>query len=236
MDTIPYSTISVSGADAFDFLQAQLAADLATLVKPADQQTASMSPLLSAWCTPKGRVICLLRVSVTDHGFNLSLPAELADDATQRLMMFRFRAKVDFETRPATLADIGTNEPYPDWRLANLRHGIPEIVSLQSEQFTPHMLNLDLLDAVSVSKGCYPGQEIVARTHFRGATKRRTLRFESSEPVPPGDKVSDGEREIGEVLNAIGNELLAVVPFNLPNQELSVAGNTLVKLPLPYFE
>jgi folate-binding protein YgfZ len=164
------------------------------------------------------------------------LPTELADAAAQRLLMFRFRSKVEFETRPASAEDIGSNGKYDEWRLANLRHGIPEIVSLQSEQFTPHMLNLDLLDAVSVSKGCYPGQEIVARTHFRGATKRRTLRYESSEPVSPGDKVSDGEREIGEVLNAIGKELLAVVPFDQSTQGLSVAGNALVKLPLQYFE
>lgn len=233
METIPYSTISVSGADAFDFLQGQLAADLAALVDSAAQPA---TPLLSAWCTPKGRVICLLRVSVNERGFNVSLPEELADTAVKRLLMFRFRSKVEFEARPASAEDIGSSAAYDEWRLANLRHGIPEILTQQSEQFTPHMLNLDLLDAVSVTKGCYPGQEIVARTHFRGATKRRTLRFESSEPVAAGDKVSDGEREIGEVLNAIGKELLAVVPFDVSNQGLSVSGNTLVKLPLQYFE
>jgi folate-binding protein YgfZ len=233
METIPYSTISVTGADAFDFLQAQLTADLAVLIDAAEQP---VSPLLSAWCTPKGRVICLFRVSAIADGFSVSLPEELADAAVKRLLMFRFRSKVEFEARPASATDIGAETGYDEWRLANLRHGIPEILAQQSEQFTPHMLNLDLLEAVSVTKGCYPGQEIVARTHFRGATKRRTLRFESSEPVNPGDKVSDGDREIGEVLNAIGKELLAVVPIDKSNQGLSVAGSTLVKLPLQYFE
>lgn len=236
MDTIPYSTISVSGEDAFDYLQAQLAADLTPLVPSPDQDAVRATPLLSAWCTPKGRVICLLRVTCADNGFNLSLPAELAEDAANRLLMFRFRAKVEFETRAASADDIGSSGPYDEWRLANLRNGVPEILAAQSEQFTPHMLNLDLLGAVSVSKGCYPGQEIVSRTHFRGTTKRRTLRFESNEPVAPGNKVSDGEREVGEVLNAIGTELLAVLPIDSSNQQLNVAGATLVKSPLPYLE
>jgi len=104
----------------------------------------------------------------------------------------------------------------------------------QSEQFTPHMLNLDLLGAVSVDKGCYPGQEIVARTHFRGTTKRRCLRFESAEPVSPGDKVSAGDHDIGEVINAIGKDLLAVVPVDKADDPLNSNGIALLHLSLPY--
>lgn len=226
MTAIPYTTIEVSGSDAFEFLQAQLAADLTDL-GPAG---------LAAWCNPKGRVICLFRVTRSGDNILLALPAELADDALGRLTMFRFRSKVDFAARTTTAEQLGMTSGYEEWRLANLQNGIPEILAQQSEAFTPHMLNLDLLDAVSVSKGCYPGQEIVSRTHFRGATKRRCLRFESPVPVSPGDKVSDGDRDVGEVLNAIGRELLAVVPLDKANQDLSVAGNTLVNLPLPYLE
>jgi folate-binding Fe-S cluster repair protein YgfZ len=97
------------------------------------------------------------------------------------------------------------------------------------------MLNLDLLEAVSFDKGCYPGQEIVARTHYRGATKRRTHRFTSTEPVAPGDKVSDGERDIGEVLNAIGNDLLAVIPSDKADDALAVNGIDLTHIRLEYF-
>jgi folate-binding protein YgfZ len=226
MNNISYSTISVTGADAFDFLQAQLAADLADLPESG----------LAAWCNPKGRVICLFRVHQAKHGFDLALPAELADDAVKRLTMFRFRSKVDFDTRDADADRLGITGSYDDWRLANLRAGVPEILAAQSEEFTPHMLNLDLLGAVSVSKGCYPGQEIVARTHFRGATKRRMLRFESAAPVAPGDKVSLDGRDVGEVLNAIGNDVLAVVPVASVDDELTIKGARLVNLPLPYLE
>ena len=226
MSDIPYSTILVSGDDAFEFLQAQLAADLNELPDSG----------LSAWCNPKGRVICLFRARQSASGFELALPAELADAVVKRLTMFRFRSKVAFDVGATDAESIGIAGSYEDWRLENLRSGIAEILAAQSEEFTPHMLNLDLLGAVSVSKGCYPGQEIVARTHFRGATKRRMLRFESSAPVAPGDKVSLDGREVGEVLNAIGTDLLAVVPVANAGDELTANGVRLLNLPLPYLE
>jgi len=173
-------------------------------------------------------------VSNTDETFELSLPTELVDTVVKRLTMFRFRAKVDFAIADASNDLLGIEGSYEDWRLQNLQTGIPEILAAQSEEFTPHMLNLDLLNAVSVEKGCYPGQEIVARTHFRGATKRRLLRFQSLAPVIVGDKISDGERDVGEVLNAIGNELLAVVPVEKADQPLAIGKNALLHLPLPY--
>lgn len=228
MNDISYSTITVSGDDAFEFLQAQLAADLGDV--------SVSEPLLSAWCNPKGRVICLFRVRKLDTGFELALPFELADAVVQRLSMFRFRSKVQFDVGVTAAESLGVADSFEDWRLENLRAGVAEILAAQSEEFTPHMLNLDLLGAVSVSKGCYPGQEIVARTHFRGATKRRMLRFESAAPVAPGDKVTLEGRDVGEVLNAIGNDLLAVVPVANASDKLTVNRVPLVNLPLPYLE
>ena len=226
MSGFPYSKIIASGVDAFEFLQAQLSNDLRLL--------GERPQLLSAWCNPKGRVICIMRVSLSDAGYALILPGELAESVMKRLTMFRFRSKVDLEAAAASPDDLGIAGSTDDWLLENLRAGIPEIWQAQSEEFTPHMLNLDLIGAVSFDKGCYPGQEIVARTHYRGATKRRTHRFESRQPVSAGDKVSDGERDIGEVLNAIGTELLAVIPSARADEALSVNGVGLGHVPLAY--
>lgn len=226
MSELPYAKIEARGPDAFDFLQNQLSADLRGLDTGETR--------LSAWCNPKGRVICLLRVRSADGGYALLLPSELADEVLRRLTTFRFRAKVELRTVPATAEDLALSEPLNEWRLANLRAGIVEIGAEQSEAFTPHMLNLDLLGAVSLDKGCYPGQEIVARTYYRGATKRRCLRFESGDPVSPGTKVSDGARDLGEVVNAIGTDLLAVVPLEKADAKLMVAGVALTRKPLPY--
>lgn len=226
MASFPYSKIIVSGADAFDFLQAQLSNDL-RLLDDRDE-------LLAAWCNPKGRVICILRVRRIDDGYLLILPAELAESVLKRLTMFRFRSRVEFQVEPASPDELGIEGSTDEWLLANLQDGRAEVWQRQSEEFTPHMLNLDLIGAVSFDKGCYPGQEIVARTHYRGATKRRTHRFRSSSPVAAGDKVSDGECDIGEVLNAIGTELLAVIPSDKADAPLSVDGVEIEHLPLAY--
>ncbi len=226
MPDSPYSVITARGADAHDFLQGQLSNDLELLSKE--------EALLSAWCNPKGRVICLMRVTRIDGGYALLVPSDLADELVRRLLTFRFRAKVEFETQAANGMQPGLNDSAENQLLANLRAGIPEIRQAQSEKFTPHMLNLDLLGAISFDKGCYTGQEVVARTHYRGATKRRTLHFQSAEPVAAGDKVTDGDRDIGEVLNAIGTDLLAVIPTDKADEALTVNGVPLSHIALPY--
>jgi len=226
MSDFPYSKILASGSDAFEFLQAQLSNDLRLLEERAE--------LLSAWCNPKGRVICILRLRRRDEGYEMLLPAELADSVLKRLTMFRFRSKVELEPVAASPEDLRIPGSTHDWLLENLRAGLAEIWQAQSEQFTPHMLNLDLIGAVSFDKGCYPGQEIVARTHYRGSSKRRTHRFESAEPVSAGDKVSDGERDIGEVLNAIGTDLLAVIPSDKADEALYIDSAEIRHVPLDY--
>jgi folate-binding protein YgfZ len=211
------STIRITGDDSFDFLQGQLTSDL--------QRLESEAEILAAWCNPKGRVIWFGTVWKIDDGYGLSASADMADSIVKRLMMFRFRSKVELN-----VIDEGQTVD-PEFLVEN---GVPFIGLEQAEQFTPHMLNLDLLDAISLDKGCYTGQEIVARTHYKGATKRRTQRFSCSEPVTVGDKVSSGDRDIGEVLNVAGQELLAVVPLHRRDEPLQVNNAELERQPLPY--
>jgi folate-binding protein YgfZ len=64
------------------------------------------------------------------------------------------------------------------WRLADIRDGLPQVYPETTEAFVAQMLNLDLLDAISFSKGCYTGQEIIARTQHRGRIKRRMFRLQ----------------------------------------------------------
>jgi folate-binding protein YgfZ len=79
-------------------------------------------------------------------------------------------------SRPSPLAD-------QEWLAADIVEGRPHVFAATSEQFIPQMLNVDLLDGISFNKGCYTGQEIVARTHHLGRVKRRAMRF----VLPPGD-------------------------------------------------
>lgn len=99
------------------------------------------------------------------------------------------------------------------WRMADIACGLPHVGAQFSEAFTPQMLNLDLTGAVSFAKGCYTGQEVVARTHYLGQPKRRTYRYSACGTPQPGDAlyVAEQDEMVGTVVNAVGDQLLAVV-------------------------
>ncbi len=222
-----HDCLLVAGDDAMTFLQAQLTQDL-ELVETGGP------PLLAAWCNPKGRTIVLFRMRRLDGTWRLALPAAMTPAVKKRLEMFRFRSRVSIDADAATAEDLGVaDEPAEaEWRARLIAEGVATIEAEQSERFTPHMLNLDLVGAVNFDKGCYPGQEVVARTHYRGATKRRLRRFGTAADLGPGDKLQAGGRDAGEVVNVAGRELLAVVP--LDGEDFSFGGEAVEPLPLPY--
>ena len=97
------------------------------------------------------------------------------------------------------------------WAAADLAHGLPRLEAGQREAWTPQMLSLQRLRAFSLNKGCYPGQEIVARTHFLGQAKRELVRL-SGEALAVGATVSAGDgRAQGTVVAAADAEALAVL-------------------------
>ena len=93
---------------------------------------------------------------------------------------------------------------YGAWHYSDIGCGIPNIYKATSEKLTPQMLNLDLIGAVSFSKGCYPGQEIIARTHHLGKVKRRCYLYSAeTDEIKPGDSVyhSDHDEACGLVVD-----------------------------------
>ena len=128
-----------------------------------------------------------------------------------------------------------------DWKLAQLRAGLPQVYPETHEAFVAQMLNIDLLGGISFEKGCYTGQEIIARAHFRGAVKRRMFLFRSDAPPPaPGTRILAGDHHAGDVVDAAatdtGCELLAVISLPQLKNELRLDGQaaTLTRLDLPY--
>jgi tRNA-modifying protein YgfZ len=100
----------------------------------------------------------------------------------------------------------------PDWDWLEIQAGIPDIELKTQEQFVPQMLNLDLLHAINFKKGCYTGQEIVARTHYLGSVKRRTYltsiypESQSDSAPQAGDKVTDeAKNEVGQIVRVAAN-------------------------------
>ena len=135
----------------------------------------------------------------------------------------------------------------PVWDWLDIQAGVPQIGPGTQEQFVPQMVNLDLLDGISFKKGCYTGQEIVARTHYLGKVKRRThlAHIESAPPPPPGTAIygADSTEPVGMVVNAApapggGCDLLAEVRLeSVDAGTLSLVapgGPALALLPLPY--
>ncbi len=116
---------------------------------------------------------------------------------------------------PARNADTPTDDAATmRWRDTDLRRGIPRLAESQSAQWTPQQLSLDRLRAYSVKKGCYPGQEIVARTHFLGQAKRGLVLLETATGANPGDEIDSGGRVIGQVIASAGRVVQAVLPLD----------------------
>lgn len=109
------------------------------------------------------------------------------------------------------------------WELLDIAAGIPHIYETTQELFTPHMLNLDLLHAVNLNKGCYLGQEIIARTHYLGKSKRRMFKinFTASHSIAPGSVIVDANgQSVGNLVMAAATTAadyigLAVLPEDL---------------------
>jgi folate-binding protein YgfZ len=90
------------------------------------------------------------------------------------------------------------------WSLLDILAGLPWITSATQEQYLPQMLNLDALKALSYKKGCYPGQEVIARLHYRGQVKKRLQLINTSQSLTVGDFIylKESDNKIGTVINS----------------------------------
>jgi folate-binding protein YgfZ len=137
------------------------------------------------------------------------------------------------------ILDLGIGQIIDDaaWRSALIRAGNVLIDDGNSEKYTPHMLSLDLAGAVSFDKGCYTGQEVVARTEHRGRSRRRLARFTCEfADNASGDELFDDDSPVGVVVNASGHDVLAVVPVDAHAKVLSLNGRAARPVALPWQE
>lgn len=226
--------IHLGGADCIDFLHRQLTADITELEND--------TPTLTAWCNIQGRVVALLWV--TKHGADavLDIPQACYDKLMPRLKMFVMRDDVQFGEPEARCSSVNENtgqletqeEAVNAWQGSFIRNGIPALETESYEEFLPQMLNLDVISGLSFSKGCYPGQEIVARTHFRGKLKQRMLRLKHE--ANAGDVIyNDSNGKAGKVILSHAGECLAVVRLdNLAAGLFDASGSPVEQLDLPY--
>ena len=144
--------------------------------------------------------------------------------------------------------EVATPVSVPAWGLLDIRAGIPSVSAAQSDLFLPQALHLDRIDGLSFDKGCYAGQEIIARTQYLGRLKRHLCRaaLHATEAPIPGDAILAGAGDrggsAGQVVNAAPSEragrweLLAVIHDAAATGELRLEGPlgpALELLPLP---
>ena len=237
-----YQALAADGPDAARFLQGQLTGDVLAPAEGALQ----LAGLLNA----QGRVLALPWIAAAGERRTLLLPAALGPTMLEHLRRYQLRARLTLSLAPAgpdarraleeALAARLGGERASDWTQGLVRAGIAEIDLATSGVWIPQMLNLDLLGGISFSKGCYTGQEIVARTHHLGRIKRRTYRYVGNgAPPAAGEALHAGTAKVGEVVVAAadggGMELLAVVNRDAHTGPLTLAdGRRCASGALPY--
>lgn len=114
------------------------------------------------------------------------------------------------------------------WRLADIRAGWPTLAAEAQPKFLPPALGLEHLGAIAFDKGCYPGQEIAARLHYRGGHKHRLCHLGGASPLPLGDIRSATGAVQASILDTVrsadGYDSLAVLAFDTDNK-ISILDN-----------
>jgi tRNA-modifying protein YgfZ len=217
----------VSGPDAEDYLQRMVSNDVAALAVGE-----ACDALL---LTPKARIIAPLRVLRRGDDFLLSTEPELAERVMAELTRMRFAAKCEIlpEEHESWLVlgggEVVDDRPEGDEvsdeeaERARIEAGIPRWGAELDETILPAEAGLDETH-ISFTKGCYPGQEPIARLHYRGHVNRR-LRVLEVADAKPGDEVEHDGKTIGRVTSAVPGLALGYVRAAVPDDaELSVGG------------
>ena len=129
------------------------------------------------------------------------------------------------------------------WQALSVAAGEPQVYLSTSEAFVAQMLNLDVLGAIDFDKGCYTGQEVIARAHYRGRVKRRLQRFRTlaAHSLKPGDSGALTDGRAFQVVESASDddgrcEFLAVAPRDPAEAPAAAPAGALAAaaLPLPY--
>ena len=298
VDLSHFGLIRARGPDAAKFLQGQLTNDV--------NQVDAGHGQLSGLCTPKGRLLAILRIFLRAESYFLLLPSPLTAPTLERLRKYVLMSKVELVDDSEALVGVGLSGPHCEkeleqlvepvpaavndsvqandmtvirtaaiqprfeiygptevmektwarldvraapvgaaaWTLLDVLAGVPAVYPQTVDEFVPQTVNLDLLGGISFNKGCYTGQEIVARVHYRGTVKRRMYlaHCDAAEAPRPGDAVrtAGSDQAIGRVVSAApdpdgGHLLLTSVTTGLTDLRLGQpTGPALELRDLPY--
>ena len=201
--------LKLTGSEVQSFLQGQFSNDINALEDGVIQ--------LNAYCQHQGKIMALIWVMKRDDEFYLSFPQTLSAEIVKKLTMFKMMSDVTIKDVTNELLQFGVVDEVVDgvfvineqqsivlvdsanefklsdeneWEAACIANEVPEVELATVEKFVPQLLNLDINEVgVNFSKGCYPGQEVVARLHYLGKSKRRMRAFECDGEIEVGDEL-----------------------------------------------
>lgn len=209
------SLLTFTGENVVEFLNNLLISQLKDIKNNAYHYT--------ALCNPKGRVISSFWINITesDHQqkVNLICPNNMIEHITQFFNMRKFRLKIAIELKDALLwlntddLSIHVNDVEQSQKeysveafyLALFEHNLPWIDANNTEKFIPQHINLDQHNNImSFTKGCYPGQEIIARLKYLGKVKKRMVLLSEADLKTLENK-TDKNKHVSPFINDIDN-------------------------------
>ena len=255
--------LKLSGSENEAFLQAQLSNDISMLDNSSVQ--------LNAYCQHQGKILALFWVIRIGDDFLLSFPLDLLDSIKARLQMFVLMSDVDITDVTNQYLQIGVIDESQKnlytindqlslmltesknlskfdltskdhWDKACIDSFLPEISIASTETFIPQMLNLDINEVgVNFSKGCFPGQEVVARLHYLGKAKRRLFAFKTDSSLSIGDTLycaeSKSAKASGSVISQVkfGSDFYCLATLEVENKDNKITinndqGPTLIRI------
>ncbi len=235
--------IGIEGPDALAFCQSLLTADLSTL------EPKHWHP--SAWCNAQGQVIVVMLVQVSESRVEWLVPASQAHATINAVSLYTIGRQVEigqpqcvlggwlaadstsqadyprlaYDSRRALCASNDLDKADPDfaaaWRLADLHAGLAWLCPELSARFLPQSLGLERLSGLSYQKGCYPGQEVIAKVHYRGQLKQHLVLLDLTPNVSEriagtalyaeaDAPASEGRKSFGVIIGQEGHRALAV--------------------------
>jgi len=247
------SLLKVSGPDSENFLQSQFSNDIKNIKANHIQ--------INAYCQHQGKILAIIWVFKKFDSYYLSLPSDLKELVLSKLNMFKLMSDLKIEDLSLEFVQYGlidedidgsfelkdnlklllSENEYSDlkdislWDEACIVNMLPEVQLATTEKYTPQALNLDIDNlGVSFTKGCYPGQEVVARMHYLGKPKRRLYSFKTDAIVKVGDSLNVGNskslKSAGIVVRVLRQDkftrLLASFETSMINEKIHINDDT----------
>jgi folate-binding protein YgfZ len=256
---LDFGVLRARGPDAISFLQGQLSNDCTRLQRGQLQLSGYHTPqgraiaLLRLTALAPDDVVAVMPLELVPlvvarlKRYVLRAKVQLTDDSAQWeirgypatppdlpagavSLPYGSARQLVLIPQPAAAPDGAVDGTRSDWIAADIAEGLPQIYVATSEAFVAQMLNLDLTGGIALDKGCYTGQEIIARAHYRGQVKRRMQRFVSETPgtLRPGQTGKFADGRSFKVVDAVAaehgrSEFLAVTNPPGPGAAASLA-------------